>query len=228
MKKKFESNLRKDWAPDCVRSVGIQAQEGCRGGRGFPTSSSCGLGKMRWVDLAHHFMGNNSAALGFLSLNGLFSAPKYCPKGHLWVLFEPGVDARDQQPHFRCNVKVQKKPGCPKSRCGCSASWLQFSPFGTEDLPKILPWQTLGLLYCFVQMRGVSVAAFELSLSPSTCRTYYAFIRETLLTFMAEQDSSPIGGPQRPVCVDETHITTKKHTRSLKCKFSSPRVPSFL
>ena len=169
---------------------------------------------MKWVDLAHHFMGSNASALGFLALNGLFSAPKCCPKGHEWVLYDPEEGARDKQPHFRCNKKVAKHGFGPKTRCGCSASWLSFSPFGAEELPKVLPWQILGLLYCFGQMRPVGVAAFELSLSPPTCRAFYRFIRETLVTFMSEQQSALIGSVDQPVCIDETHITVKKQTRS--------------
>ena len=51
----------------------------------------------------------------------------------------------------------------PKTRCGKTSPWMRYSPF-TEELPKVLPWQAVGLMYFFSQMRPISSASFELSL----------------------------------------------------------------
>ena len=176
---------------------------------------------MRWVDLAP-FMENHTAALSFLSHSGLFCAPKTCPKGHEWVLYDPPEHARDHQPHFRCNFRLVKQEGCGKTRCGCSAPWAKYSPF-TDDLPKVLPWQVIGLLFFFAHMRPVATVAFELSLDRHTVSAYYKLLRETVTTFMAEIDCGPVGAADRPVCVDETHITVKKRTRSgFTCVLAPP------
>ena len=168
---------------------------------------------MRFSELLLDAAKNSFTAVSFLAAAGLLVAPSSCPRCHKgWKLHCPTTRS---QPYFWCWHRPQLRTSRGKRRCcNTKRTWHSYCPLA-KRLPKMLPGLLLQVLYHFAQRCSIEIASFETDLHRNTVAAYYDALRLLVVQFMEQLSANfKLGGSGRVVCLDETHITRKKRTKS--------------
>ena len=187
--------------------------------------------------------GNCVLAVQFLTWAGLVFAPKLCPEGHRWQpreveqKAEPKRKVVKQPKKEGCNWIFFHRPGSPnkvgrpwqtpmfqkEKQCLKKKSWRTFCPMSQYLPNSISPRKLVKILFYWSQKIPMQTVSLWLGIDRGTLREAYQVIRSYICDWLILQNQQLLRGPGLAVVIDETFITPRKKSRSIRGRTTKPQ-----
>ena len=138
-------------------------------------------------------------------------------EGCNWVCYyRPGTPHKIGRPWH--TAPLQKEKQCLKKR-----SWRAFCPLSQYLPNSISPRKLVKVLFYWSQKIPMQTVSLWLGIDRGTLREVYQVIRSYICEWLIFENQQLLGGPGLVVVVDETFITPRKKSRSIRGRTTKPQ-----